>query len=382
MGGILENIRVLDLTQYQAGPVCTTWLGDLGAEVIKIEPPWGDPFRFTWVAKGMSIYFMAVNRNKKSISLNLRDERGLKIFKDLVKQSDVVVENFAPGTMERLGVSYEALMEINPKIVFASISGFGQCGPYRERLSFDIIAQAMSGYMTITKQSVTATTGQEDIPPVLVTDAIGDTFPGTLCAMSIIAALYHRLRTGKGQRIDVAQLDSMVYLLSPSLVSYMLVESTIPELRMKAPPGAYGLYKAKDKHVAIGAAPAIMDRLAKVVGVESVDMEKVKEWVKDKTASEIESLLVEARVPVGIVREAGEVLECPQVSAREMVVEVEHPEHGKIKLIGFPMKFSEAQGRIEIPPPSVGEHTEEILSSLLGYSGEEIAKLREDRVVK
>ncbi|MFQ6077269.1 MAG: CaiB/BaiF CoA transferase family protein, partial [Candidatus Bathyarchaeia archaeon] len=180
MGRILENIRVLDMTQYQAGPVCTTWLGDLGAEVIKVEPPWGDPMRFAWVAKGLSIYFIAVNRNKKSISLNLRDERGLKIFKDLVKQSDVVVENFAPGTMERLGIGYETLREINPKIVFASISGFGQYGPYHKRLSFDIIAQAVSGYMTITAQSVTATTGRTDIPPVLVTDAIGDTFPGTL----------------------------------------------------------------------------------------------------------------------------------------------------------------------------------------------------------
>lgn len=382
MGGILEDIRVLDMTQYQAGPVCTTWLGDLGAEVIKVEPPWGDPMRFAWVAKGLSIYFIAVNRNKKSISLNLRDERGLKIFKDLVKQSDVVVENFAPGTMERLGIGYETLREINPKIVFASISGFGQYGPYHKRLSFDIIAQAVSGYMTITAQSVTATTGRTDIPPVLVTDAIGDTFPGTLCAMSIIAALYHRQRTGLGQRIDVAQLDSMVYLLSPSLVSYMLVGSTIPELRRKAPPGAYGLYRAKDKHVAIGAAPAIMDRLAKVVGVESVDMEKVREWVKDKTAAEVEGLLVEARVPVGIVLEADEVLECPQVLARDMVVEVEHPKQGKIRLIGFPMKFSETPGRIEIPPPSVGEHTEEILSTLLGYSREEIAKLKEDRVVK
>jgi len=380
--GILEGIRVLDLTQYQAGPVCTTWLGDLGADVIKIEAPWGDPFRATWMAKGMSVYFMAVNRNKKSICLNLRDERGLKIFKELVKHSDVVVNNYAPGTMERLGIGYKTLKEINPQIIFASISGFGQYGPYRERLSFDIIAQAMSGYMTITAQSATATTGVTDIPPVLVTDAIGDTFPGTVCALAIIAALYHRQRTGVGQEIDVSQLDSMVYLLSPSLVSYMLVGSTIPELRMKAPPGAYGLYKAKDRYVAIGAAPALMDRLAEVIGLKSVDAEKVKEWVKDKTAAEIEKLLVEGRVPVGIVREANEVLECPQILARDMVVEVEHPQYGKIKLIGFPIKLSETPGKIEIPPPSVGQHTEEVFSTILGYSREEVAKLREDGVVK
>lgn len=192
MSGILEDIRVVDLTQYQQGPVCTMLLGDLGADVIKVEPPWGDPMRTTWMSNGISIYFMALNSNKRSVELNLRNDSGLKVFKKLVEKSDVVVENYSPGTMVRLGIGYETLKEINPKIILASLSGFGQTGHYAKRRSFDLIAQAMSGYMTTTSQSVTATTGIKNIPPVLVTDAPGDTYPGTIAALIILAALYNR----------------------------------------------------------------------------------------------------------------------------------------------------------------------------------------------
>lgn len=381
MRGALEGVKVLDLTQYQAGPTTTMMLGDLGAEIIKIEPPWGEPMRFTYpIADGESVYFLALNRNKKSLTLNLKSEKGIKIFKELTKLADVVVENFSAGTMDSLGIGYEPLKEVNPKIVFASISGFGQYGPYKDRRSFDIIAQAMSGIMTITAQNVKHLTGAAEVPPILTAEAIGDSIPGIIAAVSILAALYSRERTGLGQKVDVAQMDSLIYVI-PSIVPYFLTGLTLPQLREKYSAGVYGVFKAKDGYIAIASPVTLMDRLRKVLNRESVDEDVVKEWLKDKTTDEVVETLLKANIPVAPIRELSKVVTDPQVQAREMIVEVDHPKLKKLKVSGIPMKLSETSGRVELPPPLVGQHTEEILSKLLGYSSEEIRKLKEEEAI-
>jgi len=374
MPKILENVRVLDLTHFFAGPFTTMLLSDMGADVIKIEPLWGERIRaYPPLIKGVSPYFAYLNRNKRGMALNLKSEKGVQILKDLVRFSDVVVENFSPGTMNRMGIGYETLKAINPGIILASISGFGQTGPYSPRPSFDIIAQAMSGIMTLTGETV----GK----PVQVEDYLGDSVAGLYGAIGIVAALYYRKLSGRGQWVDVSQLDSMVSIL-PSAVFYMHTGDTVPKIRKKFFTGIYGMFEAKDGYVVMGApVGAIMDRLAEVVGTEKLDYPAVTDWVRTRTVQEVVDKFVENSIPVAPVLAMDKVVTNPQVLARDMIVEVEHPQAGRIKVLGFPIKFSETPGKVEKPPALLGQHNEEILSTLLGYTKEQIAELRKEKVI-
>lgn len=379
MSMALEDIRVLDLTHYQAGPTCTMLLADMGAEVIKVEPPWGDQGRLLPPRDrgGLSPYFAHLNRNKKSIALNLKHPRGVEIFKGLVRVSDVVVENFTPGTMERLGLGYKTLSESNPRIIFASISGFGQYGPYSSRLSFDWIAQAMSGFMAL--EGDAASPGG---PPLVLVESLGDTIPGMFCTIGVLTALYRRALTGRGQRIDVAQLDSLISVIL-SVTYYTMSGLAWHQVARKYRDfGPSGIYRAKDGYVYVVAPPGgILDRLTEALHEEDVDQDAVRRWVQDRTTGEVVRTLVEAKVPVAPILTIDKVITDPQVLAREMIVGVEHPKAGLVKMPGFPIKFSETPGTIGKAAPLLGQHTEEVLTRLLGSSGDEIAKLREERVI-
>ncbi len=374
MRRILDDIRIVDFTHVQAGPLCTMILADMGAEVIKVEPPWGEMLRAPPHYHGFSPGFAYFNRGKKGITLNLKKEKGLEIFKRLVKTSDVVVENFSPGTMDKLGLGYEELKKANPNVIFASISGFGQTGPYSQRGSFDLIAQAMSGLMSMT--------GAPYGYPIRIQDYIGDSITALYGVISILAAIRYKDMTGKGQRVDVSQLDSMVSVLS-SAVTYMAFGETNIERQMKFFTGVYGAFKATDGYVAIGApVGAILDRVAKIIGVDKIEDEKaVAEWMKDRKVDEVVEALVKAEVPCAPVLSMDKVVTDPHVLARGMVVEVEHPKTGKIKLVGFAPKLSEVSEKTTYgPPPLLGEHNEEVLSTI-GYSREEIVKLKQEGVI-
>jgi len=374
MARLLENVRILDLSQYEAGPYATMLLADMGAEVIKIEPLWGEALRAAPpLIGGESAFFMFYNRNKKGMALNLKDPRGVEIFKELVRHADVVFENFTPGVMDNLGIGYETLKEIKPDLIFVSVSGFGQDGPYSKRPSFDLIAQAMSGIISLTGERI----GQ----PVPVADYIGDSVPALYATIAVLSALYHRKVAGEGQRVDVAQVDT--------LFSILVSPTTFPANRRTAygtvqshPTVIYDMYRAMDGHVVICAPMGnIFDRLKKVLGMEDVDHEKVKQWASERTVDEIVKTLVDAKVPVAPVLDIENSLENAHAKAREIVATVNHPQAGSVKMPNFPVKFSKTPVKVRSPSPSLGQHTEETLSSLLNYSKEQIARLREERII-
>ena len=378
----LEDIRVLDLTHVWFGPYCTMMLAHLGAEVIKIEPPWGEMTRyFPPLVENESPTFISMNLNKRGITLNLKHPRGREIFKELVKLSDVVVENFTPGTMEKLGLGYETLKGIKPDIIYASLSGFGQTGPYSRRPSFFSIAEAMTGhaYMAGLEED-------REGKPRGSPQAYGDLGPALFAALSIVAAIRYRDKTGKGQWIDVAQADCMVSLASQAIITYTVSGLTPLEVRRKrqslSQVSVRGFFKAKDGYVAVLASRgSMMERLAKALGVEEVDREILERWVSERTVQEVVDALVEADVAVAPVLNIDEVVEEPHLVARGIFTEVEHPKLGRIKVPTYPVKFSEIKGFKVASAPTLGQHTDEVLSELLGYSREEIEELRREGVV-
>ena len=375
--GALEGIRVLDLTHAHAGPICTMFLGGMGAEVIKIEPPWGEMTRmFPPLVKGISPYFAFVDRNKKGVTLNLKDPRGLEIFKGLVKKADVVVENFSPGTMDDLGLGWEALRELNPGIVFASISGFGQTGPWSNRRSFDPIAQAASGYMWLMKDSI-----NPDGPPLQAPEAIADTIPGFSALIGILAALIHRTKTGRGQRIDVAQMDAMI-AVSQSFSFWTLARTTFKKAVSGYGLRVSGCHKARDGYVMFSLPPGrITDWFRELVGMEEPTFEDVAAWAAERTVEEIVDILSKAGIPVAPILDIDDVMANEQALAREMFVKVEHPVLGGINLPGFPIKFSETKGDMTTPAPLLGQHNDEIYSELLGLPEAELEALRKEGVI-
>lgn len=376
MKKLLENVRILDFSHVFFGPYCTMLLADMGAEVIKIEPPWGEMLRFAPpLVNGASPLFTYFNRGKKSLKLNLKAEKSVKIIKDLIKHSDVVVENFSLGVMDRLGLGYETLKEINPKIIYASLSGYGQNGPYADRPSFDIIAQALSGIMYLTREQF----GDEG-PPIATADAPGDIVPALFATLSILSALYYRTFTGVGQRIDVAQTDTMISIVS-DIMFYTLLGQSPTEVRKKYPIGVYGTFKASDGYVVIGAPHGnVMDRFKKATGIEDTERKVVEEWVKSRSVDEVVTRLVEGGVPVAPVLTVDKTVADPHVQAREMIVEVDYPQAGKCKMPNFPVKFSGTPVKVERPSPILGEHNEEILTRLLSYRKEDVVKLKEEGV--
>lgn len=386
----LSGVRVVDLTRVMAGPYCTMLLGDLGAEVIKIERPgvgddtraWGPPF-----INGISAYYLSVNRNKRSITLDLKQSAGQEVFWRLVDRADVVVENFSPGTVERLGIDYESVKGRRPDIVYCSISGFGQTGPGRDRTAYDLIVQGMSGLMSVT--------GFPDGEPVRFGVPIADIAAGMFAALAILAALYHRAQTGEGQYIDTSMLGGQVALLTYQAGIYFAT-GEVPRRTGNAHPivAPYQTFRTADGHVNIAAGnDAMFTRLCRALGLEELTedsrfatnagrithltelVERIEERTTTRPTAEIVALLDEAQVPCGPIYTVPEVFADPQVQHLELHQRVPHPTLGVVDQTGFPWRFSRTPAMIRRHPPLLGEHTEEVLQEL-GYSPEDIAHMR------
>lgn len=391
----LEGIRIIDLTQAYSGPFCTMHLADHGAEIIKIERPGiGDQSR-TWgpIKNNYSAYYAFLNRNKKSISLDLGTSQGKEIFLKLAEDADVVCENFKVGTMEKLGLGYDVVKEINPRIVYASISGFGINGPMAKLPAYDIIAQAMSGLMTIT--------GFPDNPPTKVGPSVGDNYTGTYLALGIMMALYHRELTGEGQRLDVSMVDTLFSILENAVVQYT-VAGEIPGRNGNADPGIapFDAFMAKDGMIVMGVGTnAMWKKLCNIMGRPDLfedprylnndarcrnylpDLkDDVESFTRTKTKEELEVLLNEAGIPFGRIFTVAEAAKHPQLQAREMLIEVDDPVLGKIKIQGVPIKLHSTPGSVQQPVPMLGEHTTEILLQM-GYSRDEIKNLHDRNIV-
>lgn len=382
----LSGIRVIDLSRILSGPYCTMLLGDWGADIIKIERPgtgddtrlWGPPFQ-----AGESTYFMSINRNKRSVIIDLQRPEGQALVREMVKQSDVVIENFRPGTAERLGVGYEQLAAINPKIVYCSISGFGQTGPYRERPGYDAIAQAMSGMMSIT--------GEPDGLPIKHGMSIADLSAGLMAAFAISTALVHRERNGEGQHLDISLLDTHLSWLTYIAQSFFATGERPGRVSTRHPTIVpYQPFPTQDGYVMIGVANdklwrgfceatgfhdlAADPRYATTVGRVEHREELVPELSRrfqEKPTQHWLDVLRDAGIPVGPIYHVDEVFADPHVLAREMVLEMEHPTAGTLKTLGMPAKFSKTPGRIASPPPLLGQHTREVLREF-GYSDRQI----------
>ena len=391
----LGGIKILDFTRVYSGPYCTMLLGDLGAEVIKVEAVGkGDDTRsFAPIKEGESGYFMYLNRNKKSLSLDLKAEQGREIALKLMEWADVVIENFSPGTMDRLGLSYEVAKEKNPKIIYASISGFGQDGPYRNKVAYDAVAQAMGG--------MTYLTGNPEADPVRVGPAISDAATGVHTAVAILSALLYRDRSGKGQYIDMAMMDTVFSMLE-NFVSIKTMTGINPERSGNSNPSSapYNMYKTKTNYIVIATANnSLFEKLMNAIGKPELiddprfktnpDRKKneaaidaiVEEWTSQHTNQEIETILEQARVPVASLKSVDELLNDPQIACREMLIEQENPVLGKVKLPGSPLKLKETPPDTSRRAPILGEHTEEVLKEILHYNDSEIAKIKENKII-
>ena len=392
----LSGVKVLDLTQIMAGPVCTLLLADMGADVIKIEKPNGgdDTRRIMPPAiRGWSAGFLALNRNKRSLALDLRDQRGKDIFRRLLQDADVVVENFRPGVMDRLGLGYDALSQIRSHLVYCAISGFGGTGPYRDRGGFDLVAQGMSGLMSIT--------GFPDSPPAKVGVPITDISAGTLAAYGILCAYIHALKTGEGQMVDTSLLEAGIsYTIWESALYF--AEGEIPgplgsAHRVSAP---YQALRTSDGYINIGAATQpTWEQFCRAIGQEYLIEDPRFKIPGDRKAREVElaslleetlrrdsteywlKLLLEAGVVAGPIYNLDQVYHDPQVKARNMLVDLEDPELGTLHNIGIPVKLSLTPGQVRRRAPALGEHSEEVLREA-GYSTEEVVRLVEQGVVK
>lgn len=383
MRKILEDIRVLDLTHVWFGPFCTMMLADMGAEVIKLEPPSGASDRKAQgpLFGGATSTFHQLNLNKKGFTLNLKDPKGVVIFKELVKKSDVVIQNFKPGTMERLGFEYNVLKEINPRIIYAALSGFGQDGPYSQRGAYNEIPEALGGYTRLTGDGV-----DPNGPPIDIAleVAYGDFAPAIFAAMSIIAAIRYRDHTGVGQMIDVAQLDCLV-AINTAVAGYTLSGMKPWELKKKYPRrrSIDGLVKTKDGGWIrfISYSPDAINNLKRQLGIDDANDEIIKKKVAEMTRDEAVNLLVKMDVPVAPVYHMDEIIKDPQLIFRDMFIEVEHPKAGKVKVPNFPIKFSETPGEITSSAPLLGQHNMEILTNILGYTKEYVAELEKTGII-
>ena len=390
----LDGIKILDLTQVMAGPYCCQLLGDYGADVIKVEPSGGDATRkMGFFLKGEdAMAFHAVNRNKKSMTLDLKDPRGREVFDRLLADTDVVVENFRPGVAARLGVDYETLSKKHPKLVYASISGFGQTGPYGGRGGYDLIAQAMSGLMSVT--------GEPGSNPVKAGVPVADLSAGLYAAIGILTAIVSREKTGEGQYVDVSLLESAL-----SLMVWETAETwgtgNVPQAmgsahRLAAP---YQALRASDGYFVVGASnQGLWERLA--VAIDRADLIEDPRFVKnmdrmnnlDQLVAELEKtfstgtaehwigVLSEAGIPAGPLYNTKQAVEDPHVLARGMVQEVEHPVEGTVKTLGVPFKLSRTPGQTLGRAPLLGEHNRDVLGDL-GYSEDEMDVLQEAGVI-
>jgi CoA:oxalate CoA-transferase len=381
----LTGIRIIDLTQHLAGPFCTMLLADMGAEVIKVEPPWGDATRENTsypVVKGESSYFMFPNRNKKSIVLDLKNPKGVEALKRLVETSDILVENFRPGVMERLGVGYEELNRANPQLVYASITGFGSTGPYAKRPSYDIISQAMSGWMWLNSRERRGPNSQPTFTPSCLAGSPGDTIPGLFCALGVLAALNYRTRTGRGQRVEVAQMDALITTIGLALTRYLFTGETSDEKARERNRTIHGVYETRDGFVAVRAATERdLKSLAETIGVEtqslSAESPALVNWFKERTKTQVSKLLSD-QIPCAPVQTEEEMVKDTNVRDRDMIVERPHPKGFRYRAVATGIKFSETPVDVNTLPPNLGQDTFTILKSI-GYTENEIRNLSKDK---
>lgn len=373
--GMLDDIRVLDFSHVYFAPYTTMILADMGAEVLKIEPPWGEIARmYPPLFGGMSSVFHYLDRNKKGLALNLKDPKAVEIVKSLAEDSDIVVENFKRGTMDKLGLGYEEIKKVKPDIIYACMSGFGLNGPYKDLPSFAPIAGSYSGWYKLTGDL--ADPGGAPIRPA---EWHGDLDPGLWGVIAILGALRHRDRTGEGQLIDVSQLDCMIAQNGVSITKYTLSGMLPHETSKKyMGPSTFGMFEAKDGWIYIAADPNMHERLKEAMGVDDLGegRDVIEDWVSDKPRKEIIDSLNKAIVPVAPIYHIDETLEDPHVKARGIIEEIDHKKAGTVKLPGFPVKMGKTPGEIRLAAPSLGEHNDEVLRELLGYSEKEIKKLR------
>ncbi len=391
----LEGLVILDMTRVLAGPFAAMMFADMGADVIKIERPDGgdDTRAYPPFQKGESAYFMSLNRGKKSVTLNLKDPRGKEILKELAKKSDALIENFKPGTMDKLGLGYDDLKKVNPRLIYAASSGFGQTGPYSSRPAYDLIIQGMGGMMSVT--------GPDKDTPTKVGSSVADIFAGLFTVIGILSAVNVRNKTGRGQLVDVAMLDCMVAVLENAISRY-LVSGEIPHPIGNRHPSIspFTTLATSDgaMNVAVGN-DAIWGRLCDVLGmeeektdprfadnaarVENFDALKkiLEEHTKKNTTEHWLREFEAVNIPSGPINDIAHVVNDPQVLARKMIVDVVHPVAGAMKIPGVPIKFSDTPAEIEAPAPLLGENTENVLTSFLGLSHEDYEKLKKDGVV-
>jgi crotonobetainyl-CoA:carnitine CoA-transferase CaiB-like acyl-CoA transferase len=376
----LDDIRVVDMTHVWYGPWCTMMLAYLGAEVIRVEPPWGaiDRLSQSGVYGGVPYTFHHLNLNKKDITINTKEEEGLELLKEIIKISDVVVQNMSVGAMERMGLGYDVLKETNPKIIYAALSGFGQTGPYKDRKSYAMIAEAMSSHSRLTGDDV-----DPDGPPIEMAMAYGDIGPGTMAAFGIVSALRHRDRTGEGQMLDLAQLDIMT-AFNPGVTLWNLGNVTPAEMRKQTPGGGIGgLFKAKDgEWVRIGAySPSAVDTMRSLFDDPEFNKEKLEKYVTEHTSKEVVDLLVQARLPVAPIYHTKDTANDPHLHSRNMYVEIEHPRVGKYNAINFPVKMSMTQPEIKRHAPLLGQDNKYVICELLGKSDEYYEDLKKKGIV-
>ena len=393
----LGDIVVLDLSRVLAGPYCTMMLGDLGADVIKVERPgagddtrhWGPP-----EAGGEAAYYLCINRNKRSITINLKSPEGQGIIRKLASQSDIVVENYKVGTLDKIGLSYDDLKKNNPGLIYCSITGFGQNGPYKDKPGYDFMIQGMGGVMSFT--------GEPDGQPMKVGVAIVDITAGLFACNAIQAALRHREKTGRGQYIDISLLDAIVAWLA-NVGSNYLVSGKNPERYGNGHPNIvpYAPFKTKDNtYIALAVGNDYQwGKFCNIAGIpELADDPRFKtnslrvahrkvltplitEAMKNKDGDTWLRELDELKIPCGPINTLDKLFSDPQIEARQMVVNVPHPTAGSVPLVASPMKMSETPCEITRHPPLLGEHTQELLLEKLGYGKEKIDQLKQDKVI-
>lgn len=391
----LQNIRVLDLSRVLAGPYCTMVLGDLGADVIKVEPPegdetrgWGPPF-----AGGESAYYLCVNRNKRGMVVNLKTDEGKTILRELASQSDVLVENFRPGTLKKFGLDYEVLHEMNSKLIYCSITGFGQTGPLKDMPGYDFMIQAMGGIMSVT--------GEPEGEPMKVGVAVADLFAGQNAVIAILAALQARTFTGEGQYIDIALFDSQLGWLA-NVAGNFLISGKNPKRYGNAHANIvpYQSFQAKDGWLVVAVGnDKQFDALCRVIEMPEAasDARFVTNQARVENREALISILkpifvrktveewlarIGSQFPCGPINNLGQVFSMPHVKEREMLVTMEHPTIGALPLVGSPLKMKGTPVEHRLPPPLMGEHTKEILQDLLGFSEGKAAELIDRGCVK
>ena len=390
----LDGVKVIDFSRILAGPYCTMILADLGAEVVKVEEPTaGDEARGVGpFLNGVSAYFVSLNRGKKSVALNLKDPRGRDCARELIARADVLVENFRPGTMDRLGLGYETVMNRNPRLVYAACSGFGQTGPYRTRGAYDMVIQGMGGVMSIT--------GEPGGRPLKTGPAIGDLAGGLFTAIGILAALRARHQTGEGQMVDIGMLDCQVALLENAIIRHTTTGEVPGPLGARHPSIApFEAFEAKDGYVIFAVGTSHWERFCRVIGREDLLEDSrfvtnalraehhgalhpvIAEASRTKTVREWMEAMEQAGIPCGPINTIDRVVADPQVQAREMIRTVHDPVAGPIRLPGSPLKLSRTPSRVDRPAPRLGEHTVDVLKAWLGLEGGAIDAFREQGVI-